>query len=155
MTNKMGERWSLLIDISPFCFSWDLDIRLSINIDSNSDLKIPRYVPMVNETVEHLSRLMTNPTKWHMRPADSDQPGHPPSLIRVITVWMKKAWFLSYSLSTQRRLIWLGGCPGWSESSLGAHASLLVLTRGGPFYVVMWQLWKCKRTIKAEAFTWI
>ena len=35
---------------------------------------------------------------------DSDQPGHPTSLIRVFTVSMKKAWVLSYSLSTQRRL---------------------------------------------------
>ena len=36
---------------------------------------------------------------------DSDQPGHPTNL----------------SSCGQRRLIRLGGCPGWSESSLGAH----------------------------------
>ena len=42
---------------------------------------------------------------------DSDQPGHPPSLIRVFAV---------HSM----------GCPGWSESSLGAHI-LLVLSWGG------------------------
>ena len=35
---------------------------------------------------------------------DSDQPGHPPSLIRVFAVRMMKAWVLSYSLSAQRRL---------------------------------------------------
>ena len=35
---------------------------------------------------------------------DSDQPGHPPSLIRVFAVRMKKAWVLSYPLSPQRRL---------------------------------------------------
>ena len=52
---------------------------------------------------------------------DSDQPGHPPSLIGVFTVRMRKAWVLSYPLSAQRRLIRLGRCPGWSESSLGAH----------------------------------
>ena len=34
---------------------------------------------------------------------------------------MKKHWALSYPFSAQRRLIRLGGCPGWSESSLGAH----------------------------------
>ena len=33
-----------------------------------------------------------------------DQPGHPPSLIRVFVVRMKKPWVLSYPLSTQRRL---------------------------------------------------
>ena len=30
---------------------------------------------------------------------DSDQTGHPPSLIRVFAVHMKKVWDLSYSLS--------------------------------------------------------
>ena len=35
---------------------------------------------------------------------DSDQPGHPPSLIRIFAVRMKKAWVLSYPLSTHRRL---------------------------------------------------
>ena len=53
---------------------------------------------------------------------DSDQPGHPPSLIRVFDVRMKKAWVLSYPLSVQRRLIRLGWRPGWSESSLGVHS---------------------------------
>ena len=32
---------------------------------------------------------------------DSDHTGHPPSLIRVFTVRMKKDWVLSYSLSAQ------------------------------------------------------
>ena len=35
---------------------------------------------------------------------DSDQPGHPPSLIRVFSVRMKKAWVLSYPISAQQRL---------------------------------------------------
>ena len=47
---------------------------------------------------------------------DSDQPGHPPSLIRVLAVRLKKAWVLSYSLSASEdsdqtgrmpRLIWV------------------------------------------------
>ena len=40
----------------------------------------------------------------------------------VFAVRMKKAWVLSYPLSVQLRLIRLGGCPGWSESSLGAQS---------------------------------
>ena len=52
---------------------------------------------------------------------DPDQPGHPPSLIRVFAVRMKKTWVLSYPLRAQQRLIRLGGCPGCSESSLGAQ----------------------------------
>ena len=35
---------------------------------------------------------------------DSDQLGHPPSLIRVFAVRLKNAWVLSYPLSAQRRL---------------------------------------------------
>ena len=35
---------------------------------------------------------------------DSDQPGHPPGLIRVSAVRMKQNWVLSYPLSAQRRL---------------------------------------------------
>ena len=35
---------------------------------------------------------------------DSDQPGHPPSLIRVFAIRIKKAWVFSYPLSAQRRL---------------------------------------------------
>ena len=35
---------------------------------------------------------------------DSDQPGHPTSLIRVFAVRLKKARIRSYPLSTQQRL---------------------------------------------------
>ena len=42
---------------------------------------------------------------------DSDQPGHPPSLIRVFAVRMKKAWVLSYSLRAQRRSDQTGRMP--------------------------------------------
>ena len=35
---------------------------------------------------------------------DSDQPVHPPSLIRVFAVRMNKHWILSYPLSALRRL---------------------------------------------------
>ena len=43
-------------------------------------------------TRNHLSRLTTKPSKWHVRPAKTQiQPGHPPSLIRVFAVRMKKA----------------------------------------------------------------
>ena len=34
-------------------------------------------------------------------------------------------------MRTVKTLIRLGGCPGWSEFSLGAHAILLVLSWGG------------------------
>ena len=48
---------------------------------------------------------------------DSDQPGHPPSLVRVFAVHMKKAWVQLPIERTVKTLIRLGGCPGRSESS--------------------------------------
>ena len=48
---------------------------------------------------------------------DSDQPGHPPSLIRVFTVRMKKTWVLSYPLSAQRRL-WSDWADAQADLSL-------------------------------------
>ena len=48
---------------------------------------------------------------------DSDQPGHPPSLISVFAVRMKKAWILSYPLSGQRRL-WSDWADAQADLSL-------------------------------------
>ena len=48
---------------------------------------------------------------------DSDQPGHPPSLIRVFAVRMMKAWVLSYPLSAQQRL-WSDWADAQADLSL-------------------------------------
>ena len=48
---------------------------------------------------------------------DSDQPGHPPSLIRVFAIRMKKAWVRSYPLSGQRRL-WSDWADAQADLSL-------------------------------------
>ena len=55
--------------------------------------------------------------------APSEIPGHPPSLIRVFAVRMKNLWVFELvpKKRTAKTLIRLGGCPGWSESSLGAQ----------------------------------
>ena len=62
---------------------------------------------------------------------DSDQPGHLPSLIRVFAMCSTKALFMRRA----KMLIRLGGCPGWSKSSLGAHVILLVLLWGGSSFL--------------------
>ena len=48
---------------------------------------------------------------------DSDQPGHPPSLIRVFAVRLKKARILSYPLSALRRL-WSDWADAQADLSL-------------------------------------
>ena len=63
---------------------------------------------------------------------DSDQPGHPPSLIRVFAVRMKKALVLRYPLSAQRRLIRLR-MPRLIWVFAGRTLTLLVLSCRGSF----------------------
>ena len=48
---------------------------------------------------------------------DSDQPGHPPSLIRVFAARLKKAWVLNYPLSAQWRL-WSDWADAQADLSL-------------------------------------
>ena len=78
-----------------------------------------------------LSQSMTKQTKWHVCPAKSQISLGIHPFWSVFGVCMKKACVLSYSLSTQPRLIRMGRCPGWSESSQGAHAILLVFSCAG------------------------
>ena len=67
--------------------------------------------------MKQLSRSMTKHTKWLVR-----------SLIRAFAVGSMD---LSFFMRTAKTLIRLGGCPGWSESSLGAQIILLVLSSCG------------------------
>ena len=54
---------------------------------------------------------------------------------------LRSAWSESslcaqaFFMGTAKCLIRLGGCQGWSESSVGARAILLVLSWGGSFYL--------------------
>ena len=60
--------------------------------------------------ISHWSMKDTWATTWQNKQSDcvasedSDEPGHPPSLIRVFAVRRKKAWVPSYPLSAQQRL---------------------------------------------------
>ena len=56
------------------------------------------------------------PTKWHVRSASAQ-------FDQSLRLPPKTHWVLSYTLSEQRSLIRLSGCPGWSESLPGAQVS--------------------------------
>ena len=64
---------------------------------------------------------------------DSYQPGHPPSLIRVFPVRMKKAWVLSYPLIASNNSDQTGRMPRLIWVFAGRTVTLLVLSRGGSF----------------------
>ena len=65
---------------------------------------------------------------------DSDQPGHPPSLISLHCALNGYLRTKAFFMRTAKTLIKLGGCPGWSESLLGTHAISLVLSWCSSFY---------------------
>ena len=71
---------------------------------------------------------------------DSDQPGHPPSLIRVFAVRMKKHLTLNYLLSAQWRL-WSDWVDTQADlSRCWAHIILMVLSCGSSIVVFVYCL---------------
>ena len=58
-----------------------------------------------------LSRRAAKLTKWHVRQVKTQ------INLDIHPVWSEKLWVRGYQLSAQRRLIRLGGSPGWSASS--------------------------------------
>ena len=100
--------------------------------DSDQTERMPRLIWVFAGRTCHLKKSPHDNTN-KMACAPSEDSGHPPCLISVFAVHMKKAWVLSYPPSAQRRLWSDWVMPSWSRSSLGAHAILLVLSWGGSF----------------------
>ena len=69
--------------------------------------KVYIYEPQHNK----INKMTSAPSE------DSDQPGHPPSLIRVFAVRMKKPWVFGYPLSAQQRL-WSDWADAQADLSL-------------------------------------
>ena len=83
---------------------------------------------------------MIKSTKYHVRPAKTDQPGHLTSLIRVFAVRIKKAWVLSYPLSVQRRF-WTDWADAQTDLSLRwAHMTFC---------------WFCHEAAQIRWFVWM
>ena len=89
--------------------------------------------------LHYLSRLMTKPTicLCIQRRLSHDQPGHPPSVIRVFAVRIKKAWALSYPIERTAKTDQTGRMPKLIWVFAGRIVILLVLSWGGSvsFYV--------------------
>ena len=93
-------------------------VSLSPYVSNEFRTFLHRYQNITFEPPNHKTNKMTcAPIE------DSDQPGHPQLSIE----------------RTANTLIRLGGCPSWSESSLGAQIILLVLSWGGSFICVFGQ----------------
>ena len=77
----------------------------------------------------HMSRLMTKPTKWHVRPAKTQ------ISLGIRSVWSESSLCAQW-VAKDTSFLHAGNedtdiRPLRSESSLGTHAILLVLSRGG------------------------
>ena len=80
-------------------------------------------------THEEMSRLMTKPAKWHVRPAKTQiSLGiHPVWSESLLSTWRKLGtlaphWAHSEDSDQTGWMIRLGGCPSWSGSLLGTQS---------------------------------
>ena len=91
---------------------------------------------------------MTKPTKWHVRPAKTDQPGHPPSLIRGFAMCFMGNLGPNLSSGGQRRF-WSDWVDAPADLSLcWAHRSFCWFCHEVPHSFIIrftvcdeWQIW--------------
>ena len=93
---------------------------------------------MAKPHCSNLSRLMTKPTKWHVHPAKTQ------ISLGIRPVWQSLRCPHEETLGPQlpneypaKTLIRLGGCPGWSESSLGAQSFCWFCLEAAHFRIFM------------------
>ena len=143
--------------VSRFSVSWLIFLTwtsiISYRTVSRSNEKYPKLISIARSFVStwfftmHSGEKETEDRIWIEPPRDktnkiaiapsedSDQPVHPPSLTRVFTVRMKKAWVLSYPLIEQRRL--------WVFAGGTCHSV---------YFVTRWLNWQLSRsTIRSES----
>ena len=109
----------------------------------------------------NINWLMCHLQLWYEPPHDktNKRTVHPAKTrisLGIHPVWSESSlctqWIAKDPSFLQWRLISPGGCPGWSESSLGAHIILLVLSCSGS-YVAM-QAWNQKLTLPGDLIIW-
>ena len=89
---------------------------------------------------------------------DSDQPGHPPSLIRVFAVCMKNSWALSYPMNLQGRLWsdWADAQADWvftGRSGGFVMQRLICLLNNGTWNAWRWKWHEIEKIQKMKSFT--
>ena len=106
----------------------------------------PSYPELFEPSSDKTNEMTCAPSK------DSDQPGHPPSLIRVFAVRMKKHWVLSYPLSAQQRF-WSDWVDSQADLSLRwAQSHFVGFVKSGSFMnsVCRTMSWVCVCTGSGE-----
>ena len=112
MWNFLENYFFLLIVIAKCYFPSNYQVQGQIIYQRTNNLFLDRYA---NLSKHIWAASWQNQRNGRCAQRRSDQPGHPPSLIRVFAVCMKEAWVLSYPFSTRR---W----SDWADAQ--AHLSL-------------------------------
>ena len=113
---------------------WLYTVCLDLSVWSPRILESTPFEPPHNKT----NKMACAPSE------DSGQPWHPPSLIRVFDVCMKKAWTYSYPLSAQRRL-WSDWADAQANLSLRwAHSHCVGFVMMQLIYISAW--YQCNRS---------
>ena len=114
-------------------------------VDSISALHSSHYFTITilcfqSNPTSYLSRLMTKPTKLHVRPAKTRISLGIRPVWSVFAVRMKNAWVLIYPLSAQRRSDQTGRMPRLIWVFAGRTVILLVLSWGGSIVSLTWSV---------------
>ena len=129
-----------------------------LNFDLLSASLIQSFLVFFATVYHNVSRLMTKPTKWHVRPAsceDSDQPGHPPSLIRIFAVRVLGSLGPKLSSGEQRRR-WSDWTDAQADLSLGwAHRSFCWFCRAVAHVVFCFMIWIFTLPITWRSLYWL
>ena len=125
---------------------------------NRSPNSITRFLPLFTDTGNEINHNWV--TTWQNQQCgcaaseDSDQPRHPPSLIRVFAVRMQNPWVLSYPLSAERRL-WSDWADAQADLSLRwAHTHFVSFVMSRLNYqvpllhllntvLIFWDWWPC------------
>ena len=127
---KSHNLMSWLLKLSRALLSFNLKLNCYMMFCCNCSWRVLTYqtsgVILFEPEHKKTNKMTCVPSK------DLDQPGHLPSLIRVFIVHLKLGpWATLKALHKDSdQMCW---CPRWSESSLGAQVTLLVLSYSSSF----------------------
>ena len=123
--------WSVITSpVIDHSYTWGKNIPFYVrDFSVSACLSHPR-IKLLSQTVHHcyMSRHMTKTNKMAcVHREDSDQPRHPPSLIRVFAVRMKKAWSLT-SIPNPKFIYFSGYTITYNYMRCNTISNILVAT---------------------------
>ena len=129
MRPKDADRMANIVDTDQTApLIWDYAVCQNLSFKKLGSLHKCRYhAVLYTYEPQHDKTNKMACSSSHEPSKDSDQPGHPPSLISPLSAWRNLGSLATPKVHSED---W---CPGWSDSSLGAQVILLVLSCFGSY----------------------